>query len=321
MPILRQNIVTGDYAIIAPARARRPRDYVRAKPPKVPKQGCPFCPGGEAMKNVIKKASSKNVSVIPNKFPVFTMEERVIFRASKLYFSTSSLGGHEVIIFKNHFKDFSELTPKPIEEILKVYQERIKFYYQDPDIEFVLLIHNHGPESGATVAHPHSQLFASTIVPVNLIKELEGSKKYFEKNKRCVYCDILKEEKREKSRIVAENDDFLAFTFFAPRFPFETWILPKDHSPYFEKIREGKIKNLAQIMHKVLAKLDLKLGDPGYNLYIHSTPISTYEGKDFYHFHLEITPRLSFWGGFELGAGIPIDVMSPEKSALFLKKA
>lgn len=320
MPVLRQNIVTGDYVIIAPDRAKRPRDYVRSKPPKVPQEGCPFCAKGKAMEDVIKNASTENVFVIPNKFPVFNMKQRIVLQSSRRYFSTSSMGGHEVIIFKNHFKDFADLTPKAIDEILEVYQQRIKYYYNDPDIEFVLLIHNHGPESGATVAHPHSQLFASSIVPVNLINELEGSRRYLKKEGCCVFCDIIKEEKSERSRIVAENDHFLAFTFFAPRFPFETWILPKDHSPYFEKIQGHNREHLAQIMHQVLAIIDLKLGDPGYNLYIHTTPISTYGGKDYYHFHVEITPRLSFWGGFELGAGIPIDVISPEKAALFLKK-
>ena len=128
MPVLRQNIITGDYVIIAPSRAKRPRDYVRTKPPKIPKQDCPFCPEGRAIKEIIKKASSKNVWVIPNKFPVFTKEERIIFRASKLYFSTNSLGGHELIIFRNHFKDFSELTSGAIEEIINIYQKRIKYY-------------------------------------------------------------------------------------------------------------------------------------------------------------------------------------------------
>ncbi len=320
MPVLRQNIITGDYVIIAPSRAKRPRDYVKAKPPRVPKEDCPFCPGGVATKEIIEKASSKNVWVIPNKFPVFTKKERIVFQASKLYFSTNSLGGHEVIIFKDHFKDFSRLRSKTIEEIINVYQKRIKHYYNDPDIEYVMAIHNHGPESGATVVHPHSQLFASSVTPPNLIKELEGSRDYFKKKKKCVFCDILKEERRIKSRIVAENDDFLAFCFFAPRFPFETWILPKKHLTHFENIRETKRKNLAKILREVLSKLDLKLGDPGYNMYIHTTPISAYEGKKFYHFHLEITPRVSFWGGFELGAGIPIDVVSPEKAAMFLKK-
>ena len=320
MAVLRQNIITGDYSIIAPERAKRPRDYVRARPPKVPIDDCPFCPKGSALMEIIKDASTDNVFVIPNKYPVFTMDEEVVLQASKIYYSTHSLGGHEVIIFKDHFKDFSELSPKSIEEILRVYQQRTNFYYQDPEIEYVLVIHNHGPESGATVAHPHSQLFASSIIPTNLLKELEGSKEYFKKNGRCVYCDILQEEKEQKSRVILENEDWVAISFFAPRFPFETWILPKEHLSHFENIKTRTRRKLAEILHQVLAKIDLKLGDPGYNLYLHSLPPDLLEGHKFYHFHIEITPRLSFWGGFELGAGIPIDIVSPEKAALFLKK-
>jgi UDPglucose--hexose-1-phosphate uridylyltransferase len=320
MPVLRQNIITGDYSIIAPARAKRPHEYVRSRPPKAPTENCPFCPGSEALKSIIKDASTKNVFVIPNKYPVFTMQEDITLEASNIYYSTHSLGAHEVIIFKDHFKSFSELTANSIDEILSVYQNRIRFYYKDPDIEYVMLIHNHGPESGATVAHPHSQLFASSIIPTNLTKEIEGAEKYFKEKKNCVYCDIIKEEKNQKVRVIDENEDFIAFTFFAARFPFEIWILPKDHLTHYENIQEKSRMNLAEIMHQVLAKLDLKIGDPGYNLYIHSLPPDLLEGQKYYHFHIEITPRLSFWGGFELGAGIPIDVVSPEKAAMFLKQ-
>ena len=320
MPVLRQNIITEDYSIIAPERAKRPRDYVRTRPPKMPVENCPFCPKGEALKTIIKKASSKNVFIIPNKYPVFTMEKKVIFQASDIYFSTNSVGGHDVIIFKDHFKDFSELKPSLIEEILEVYQKRISYYYQDPDIEYVLVIHNHGPESGATAAHPHSQLFASSVIPTNILKELEGAKNYFNKHGNCVFCDILKEEKKQRSRLVVENSDFIAFAAFAPRFPFETWILPKDHLSHFEDIRKSKRRSLAKVLHQLLSALDLKLGNPGYNLFIHSLPPDILAGHKFYHFHLEITPRMSFWGGFELGAGIPIDVVAPEKAALFLRK-
>src|SRR3972149_6638970 len=320
MPVLRQNIITGDYSIIAPERAKRPRDYVRAKPPKVPTQDCPFCPDSAARKTVIAEVSTKNVLVIPNKYPVFTMEKKIIFQASNLYFSTNSVGAHEVLIFRDHFRDFSELSPRSVDEVLMAYQKRLKYYYKDPDIEYVMVIHNHGPESGATVAHPHSQLFASSVIPINLTKEMDGAKNYHQRHHRCVYCDIIQEEKKQKARIILENDDFVAFAFFAPRFPFETWIVPKDHIPHFEDIRDAKRKNMAKILHEVLAKIDIKLGDPGYNLYIHSTPPDILEGNNFYHFHIEITPRMSFWGGFELGAGIPIDIVSPERGALFLKK-
>jgi len=323
MPKLRQNIVTGDWVVIAPERAKRPEDFVMAAAPKRHIDGkCPFCliNPNSSYQFSIKEAETKNIYTIPNKYPAFVNDEEVISEGGELYFSTKSLGGHEVIIVKDHEKEIYEGGQELLEELFGVYLNRYKFWRKEPTVEYIMPIHNLGPEAAASIEHPHSQLFVSSVIPNYIERELAGSLKFYEEKKKCVFCAILEEEKRQDIRIVAENNDFLVFTFFASRFPFEMWVLPKRHSGHFEEISQLELKNLAQIVDEVLGKLNKTLHFPPFNWWLHTGPSHKDHIGDFYHWHLEIAPRVSKFGGYELGSGIVIDVVSPELAAGFLRK-
>lgn len=322
MPQLRQNIITGDWVIIAPERAKRPEDFIQAMPKtKSSPKDCLFCPNGGAIKTKIQSASTKNVIVIPNKFPAFVKKETIQFSGSELYYSQKSTGGHEVIIFANHYKDFAQLTEKEICQILEIYRQRLRFYNDQAQIEYTLIIHNHGFEAAASIDHPHSQILASSIMPPVILNELANCQKYFQENSSCPFCDMIATEQQEAERIVFENSDFIAFCFFAARMPFEIWVLPKKHLVNFEDFNQDKIQKLTEVLKMVLTQLSIALADPPYNFYLHTMPAKRDHLENFYHFHIEILPRLSRIGGYELGAGIWIDVVSPERAAEFLKNA
>lgn len=327
MPKLRQNIVTGDWVVIAPERAKRPEDFVMAASPKRQADGtCPFCitNPNSAYSTSIKEAETENVYVIPNKFPAFALSEQVITESGDLYFSTKALGGHEVIVLKDHQKDIFEGGWELLNELFGVYQSRYKHYAENPIIEYTMPIHNLGPEAAASIEHPHSQIFASSIIPSLVEKEILGSKRYFDDKNSCVFCAMIEEEKKQNIRIVAENEDFVVFTFFASRFPFEMWLLPKKHQPHFEKITENEKQNMSKIIFEAITKLNNSLRFPPFNWWIHSAPVRENHLGDidsFYHWHMEIAPRVSKFGGYEMGSGIVIDVVSPELAAQFLKKA
>ncbi len=319
MPTLRKNVITGEWVIIAPERAKRPEDYVQKRTKKKAPKDCPFCIPGPAYPTRVFETS--NIYVIPNKYPSYIPEDAVLEQGGELYPVYRALGYHEVVNFKQHSPDLPELPLSQIEELFFVYQERIKKHLADPAIEYSLVIHNHGEASGASIAHPHSQIFSSSIIPSRIKKELRGAEKFYAETERCVFCRLVTEEQEKRERIVAENNRFVAFTFFASRFPFETWILPKEHENYFERIGKSERLELAKIFSSVLQMLDQKLGGPDFNFFIHTTP-SKEKGRGvekFYHWHIEITPRLSKMGGYELGAGIFVDVVSPEKAARFLR--
>jgi UDPglucose--hexose-1-phosphate uridylyltransferase len=321
MPRLRQNIITGDWVVIAPGRAKRPEDFILGKPKRIQTGGvCPFCKGGEGYLTAIPKDRTSNVYAMPNKFPAFAKKAtEPPIKDHGFYDSYPALGGHEVIVITDHLRDIAHLYPSEINELLWVYQRRYLHYAKDPNIKYTMLIHNHGPEAGASIHHPHSQLFASCIVPSYVARELEGSKRFFSKNNKCVYCALAQQEISQKTRVLVETQNFSAFTFYAARFPFESWIVPKTHLPRFEEISEKDRAELAEVLKKLISMLDSKLNDPPYNYYIHTTPPRTKNFDRFYHWHLEVTPRLSKIGGYEMGSGVIIDVVSPETAASFLR--
>lgn len=323
MPKLRQNIVTGKWVVIAPERAKRPEDFVMASAPKRHLDGkCPFCltTPGSAYQTSIKDAETEHIYVIPNKYPAFTQDEEVIEEGGDFYFSTKAVGGHEVIVLKDHQKEIYEGGWELLNELFGVYQNRYIFYQKNPTIEYAMPIHNLGPEAAASIEHPHSQFFASSIIPNLIEDEMIGSKKYFQDQKKCVFCTMLSEEKRQDVRVVAENEDFLGFTFFAARFPFEMWILPKNHQQSYEEISAGERENFAKITYQMITMLNKTLRFPPFNWWIHTGPTKKDHVGDYYHWHMEIAPRVSKFGGYEMGSGIVIDVVSPELAARFLNK-
>jgi len=323
VPRLRQNIVSGNWVVIAPERSKRPQDFIHSpSPKKAKKKECPFCVGkNSAYQFSIKEAETDHIYVIPNKYPAFVSQDEVTQKEGEYYPSYKSLGAHEVIILKDHNAELGNLEKSVLEEYYYVYQQRIKFYRDNPTIEYSMIIHNFGPESGASIEHPHSQLFASSVLPFLIDREIKNSRKFFEKEKRCLFCWLAEQEKNRQIRVIAENQHFIAFTFWAARFPFEIWILPKKHQPYFEDIDRSERLALAEVFQKVLGKLNKALNNPPYNYFIHSTP-PRIEGvgrvEEYYHWHIELTPRVSLFGGYEIGSGVIIDVVSPEKAALFL---
>jgi len=323
LPKLRQNIVTGKWVVIAPERAKRPEDFVMAAAPKRHiDEKCPFCLTNpeSAYKFSIKDTETAHIYTIPNKYPAFTQEEEIIEEGGEFYFSTKSVGGHEVIVIKDHQTEIYEGGWQLLDELFRVYQNRYKYYCNDPVIEYAMPIHNLGPEAAASIEHPHSQFFASSIIPNLIEEELAGSKNYFEDKKECVFCAMIREEQKQQVRIVAENADFLTFTFFASRFPFEMWVLPKKHQLAFEDVSAGERGNLAKIILETLTKLNKTLRFPPFNWWIHTAPTKKNHLSEHYHWHMEIAPRVSKFGGYEMGSGIVIDVVSPELAAQFLKK-
>jgi UDPglucose--hexose-1-phosphate uridylyltransferase len=152
------------------------------------------------------------------------------------------------------------------------------------------------------------------------MEEIDGAKTYYYYKERCVFCDIIRQELSQGDRIVHENEQFVAFKPFAARFPFETWIAPKDHKDSFGDIDEAEIDGLADVMHSTLQKLIKTLDNPPFNFVIHTSPCDEH-CADYYHWHIEILPRLSKTAGFEWGSGFYINPVAPEKAAQFLIKS
>ncbi len=324
MPQLRQNIITGDWVVIAPERAKRPSDFAQPDHEKKPAGAdCPFCPESPAQKNRYPGEDTAKTFTIPNKFAAFLEDGQHEVRSytpeEGFYTVKPAVGGHDVVVIKEHDTDLFNFDQATFTDLFTAIAKRYRHFRDNPAVEYVMAIYNHGPAAGASLDHPHAQIFASSIVPNHITKELHGSEQYYELNGRCVFCDMIVHEKREDVRVLAENEQFILFTFFAARFPFEIWLMPKEHQSSFEDLTKSQTTAMAELMEVGFKMLDTTLKNPSLNWFIHSLPTTT-QSADHYHWHLEIAPRLSLYAGYELGSGVIIDVVSPEKAAEFLRE-
>lgn len=330
MPELRKDPITGRWVIIAIDRAKRPADFAREQ--VVPQGGrfCPFCPGHESKTppEVLAYRPSGGANgpgwtlrVVPNKFPALRVEGVLQREGEGLYDKMTGIGAHEVIIeTPDHMATLSDVEEKRIEDLFWAFRDRVIDLKKDSRLRYTLFFKNHGETAGATLEHSHSQLIALPVVPKRVLEEMEGAKKYFEYKERCVYCDIVRQELAAGTRVVMESDHFLVISPYAPRFPFETWVVPKPHHSHFETISPPAIQDLASVMRSTLRRIDKTLERPPYNFVLHTAPLQE-ASIPHYHWHIEIIPKLTRVAGFEWGSGFYINPTPPEESAKFLRDA
>ncbi len=330
MSEFRRDPVLGRWVIISSERGKRPTDFNPAEPKKT-NGFCAFCPGNEdktppEITSIREPGSAPNspgwrVRVVSNKYPVLEIEGDLNKRARGIYDTMNGIGAHEVFIeTPDHYSTISKLSRQNVIELIWMYRERMVDLERDGRFKFILIFRNAGQDAGASLSHPHSQLIATPSVPKRISEEINGTHTYFEFKDRCVFCDMIDEEKYYKQRVVVENEHFISFAPFASRFPFEMWLLPKKHSAKFSELENARIADMADCFQESIKRLDSALEYPPYNYIIHTAPCNT--DKDyFYHWHMEIIPRLTHVAGFEWGTGFYINPTPPEQAAEILRNA
>lgn len=325
---LRMDLVSQDWVIVATGRAKKPNDFKKLKKTRK----CPFCNIKTQNVPVLVMTNGKTnpkykeipkdwtVVVVPNKYPAliphFKLEER---EEGGLYKKMNAVGFHEVIITKDHKKQLADLSVKRVKEVIDAYQIRYLDMKDKKFVNHISIFHNHGLLSGASVAHPHSQIITTVLLDVDLKNALSRAKKYYKDKKRCLYCDMTKHELKVKKRIVFENKNFVALCPFASKTSFQVAITPKKHLPYFEDIINQEKRDLAEVFKKVLFKIKKGLNNPSYNFYLHTAPADN-KNHDYYHWHFTILPKIEDWAGFEIGTRLEIITTEPEQAAEYLKK-
>jgi UDPglucose--hexose-1-phosphate uridylyltransferase len=329
MPELRRDPIIGRWVIISTERGRRPMALSETtKVRKTEAVFCPFCEGNEdktppeifafRAPGTAPNTRGWTVRVVPNKFPALQIEGNLNRRAEGMYDRMNGIGAHEVIIeTADHDQETSDLTAEHMRKVLVAFRERVLDLKKDARFRYILIFKNHGEAAGASLEHSHSQLIATPIVPKRVAEEIDGAKHHFDLKERCIFCDMLQQEITDGKRMVIENDEFVVFSPFAARFPFETWILPRTHSAAFEKIQDSELSTLAVTLRDALRRLNIALNNPPYNYILHSAPVRTPD-LEYYHWHIEIMPKLTRVAGFEWGTGFYINPTSPEDAAEFL---
>jgi UDPglucose--hexose-1-phosphate uridylyltransferase len=321
---LRQDLITGDWVVIATGRAKRPEDFKMEKKGIIVSTDCPFCEprvSDQEPDTLIyyNKDHEWSLRVFPNKYPAFLKGKKINHREEGLFFAMDGVGYHEVIVTKDHHKGVPLLLKEEVAEVIDAFKTRYLDLMNRKSVNYIMFIENHGAEAGASLSHPHWQMFAIPVISPGVNLELEGARLYKKSNKACVFCNMIEQELKNGQRIIAENDSFVALAPFASRTAFEVWILPKKHQAYFERISIEDEFLVAELLKTILDKYYYKLNDIPYNMYLHTSPC---DGRDygFYHWHLELLPKTSTWAGFELGTGIEISTVIPEQAAEFLRQ-
>jgi UDPglucose--hexose-1-phosphate uridylyltransferase len=338
VPELRHDPIQKRWVIIASERGRRPDDFFIDN--SMP-QGdfCPFCVGSEdkappEIYAVRRDGSAPStpgwlVRVVPNKFPALKIEGELNRHADGFYDAMNGIGAHEVIIeTAQHNLHFADFALPQLELVLGAYRNRLRDLVNDRRFKYVLIFKNYGIAAGASLGHPHSQLIATPVTPKTVALELQSAMEHFNVKERCLFCDIIRAELQDGSRVVLTNEHFVVLAPYASRFPFEIFLAPRHHRHDFAAITDEEIRSLAEIFRHTMQRIKTALKDPPYNFVIHtipnirSTSRATYWQtiEHDYHWHIEILPRLTRIAGFEWGSGIYVNPTAPEEAARFLRE-
>ncbi len=330
MPELRKDPVLGRWIIISKERGKRPTDFIVE--PTVTRGGfCPLCPGNEKTtpSEVLRYGAPPqaanspgwNLRVVPNKYPALIIEGNLDKAGEGLYDKMNGIGAHEVIIeTPNHEESFTYLPLDRMAQVFFAFRDRLIDLAHDPRFRYVMVFKNFGRAAGASLEHSHSQLVALPILPRMIVSELEGSRAYYSYKERCIFCDIINQEHRDKARIVCENERFIVITPFAPRSPFEMWILPTQHASSYTSTDDRSFEMLTSVFSEALRRLDACIPNAPYNFVLHTAPLRS-EPLEHFHWHFEIVPKLTQIAGFEWGSGFYINPTPPEDAARYLREA
>lgn len=321
---LRQDLVTGDWVVIATGRAKRPYEFAAHEREEVVDDGhCPFDDqeGSGQEKDVLiyrRGDDDWSLRVFPNKFPAVSPRFQARSLEEGPYFAMTGVGYHEVVVTRDPTHHLALMERWQVAEVLDAYQDRYLALMSMPSIRYVQIFHNHGKEAGASLAHPHSQVMALPVIAPYVKSILDGSERFYKSHHERVYSLMVDYEREVKKRVVFENDDFVVLAPFASRSAFSLWVIGKRPNPYFERITDEEKFSCAEALQRALQSLYFGLNNQAYNFYINTAPAS---GEDAGHFqwHIEIIPRTSVWAGLELATGIELSTIQPEVAAEYLR--
>lgn len=329
MPELRRDPVIGRWVIIAKERGKRPSDFVIEKE-KTKRGFCPLCPGNEhttppevlayGRHSYAPNTRSWTLRVVPNKFPALIIEGDLDKRGEGIYDKMNGIGAHEVIVeTPDHEKTLPQMTHDELILVFWAYRDRILDLAKDGRFRYIMVFKNFARAAGASLEHSHSQLIALPIVPQRIEEEIKGCKRYFDYKERCVYCDVIRQERSQNIRVVCENKEFIVVCPYSPRAPFEMSIIPKKHHSSFTSLDDAQFHALTDLFSEAMRRLDQALPRVPYNYMLHTAPIHSV-AHEYYHWHIEIMPKLTMIAGFEWGTGFYINPTPPEESASFLRE-
>lgn len=296
---------------------------------------CPFCPESGDQHHVIASISSGgghawSTRSVVHPHPLYHIEGDPGRVGNGLYDKMQPVGAHEVIVENaRHDRHLWLADDSEIEAYLALCGQRIQDLKNDPRFKYVSVYKNFGSSAGQEFDHPTSEVMATTFVPRRVLYELRAARQHHEFKERCVLCDILAQEQQQGLRIVEVRGDFVAACPYAPRVPYETWIAPRTHAAYFERMTEkpGGLRDLAALLRRTLYRIR-GIAD-GFHMVLHTSP-NTMQGsetlgywktiEDDYHWHIEILPVVGSKSKSYTFKEVYYSPVSPESAAARLRE-
>lgn len=324
MSEFRQDLVSGEWVLIAPERAKK-NNTLKKQYFYQAKDTCPF-EDLESKHEIIWTYPEDNnwrVAVAKNKFPA--VKEGICGPGSQFgpYKIKEGIGEHDLFVLRDHDKMLSDLNPEEMLSLIRVYLKRYREVSQMQCGEYIMIFHNQGHEAGGSIYHPHSQLISTPIMPPLISRIFHGAYEFYKQNNKHAFDLMIEWEKEQNKRVVFENDFFIAFCPFVSLFPYQIMIFPKNRKAYFDQLRQEAELPLAQALITVLKKIKIGLDNPSFNYFIHSAPVggALKDLHEFFTWHIEILPKFSTAAGFEMATGIDINVVDPDHAAELLRSA
>lgn len=289
---LRKDPITRSWVVVGHPE----REKLRPDP-------CPLCPENRLETHALLELPQQGtwqVRAFPHFRPLYRIEGDPARTAVGIYDRMTATGAHEIIVeTPDHTRALSRMSDEQIERVLEAYALRIADLKRDARFKYVTVFKNQGPQSGEEWVHAHSQITATTFVPRRILYELRAAREWFRDRERCVFCDILRQEVRQRTRIVDNVGDYFAFCPYASRVPYEVWLMPRSHNHQFETPSPGENRrNLANLLGRTLRRL-LQMSS-AYHMVLHTSPNTLQTKGELsaywrtiagdYHWHIEILP-------------------------------
>jgi UDPglucose--hexose-1-phosphate uridylyltransferase len=330
MSELRQDILTGNWTVMAPERGKKPkklktikskdlRDYPEYDPV------CPFCPGNELKYEIdpvvelLNDDDKWSTRVIENKYKIFDdfntcPVQPEPFKKHGIYSYYQGCGNHFLVIEHNqHNRIMGEMEPEQVQRIFHCYLKTLKILQKNPNNLIVIMFKNQGIKAGGSQPHAHSQIVGSRVVPTWIRNALHVQEKYFDDQGHCAMCSLLNFELDYSKRIVVETEHTVVLSPYAAGTPYEMWIIPKRHLAWYGNITEQELSDFSASVLMVLRAYVKSLENPDFNYFVHSSP-TPLKDIPYYHLFVQIVPRWQNKGGFETGTKIPVNSVLPEKA-------
>jgi UDPglucose--hexose-1-phosphate uridylyltransferase len=326
MPEVRIDPLTGQRVIVAGDRVTRPGGELRASPrPALDAGSDPFAPGNEdrtppelyAIRpdGGVADSPGWRVRVVPNLYPALTPDapSPPASAIPDLFWAGPARGAHEVIVNAPELvTSLGDLSAEQVALAVDVWRERMRVH---ADSACVHVIVNEGVEAGSSLPHTHAQLYALDFVPAAIARERERFGAYATRSMGGnLLADLVQNEVRLRERIVAIDSEAVLIAPYGSRVPYQLMIAPRSPRMRFED--EGPTG--AAMLHQALGRLARVLGAaPPLNLWVRTAP----RGADSFCWRIDILPRLTHMAGLELGAGVNLNIVTPEVAAAELRTA